>query len=125
MKTCKLFLISLLAISVLSACSKDDDDCDNLSTNIVGTWQFEFDGSQVEFKSDGTLEDPNETLLSADFGAGALTEKTYTVEGNTLNVRVTESGGSQFAATTFDVTESSCNEIELSFIGLKFTMQRQ
>ncbi len=117
------FMISL--IFLLFGCSKDEDSCDNLSSNIVGKWEMSFDNSIVEFKSDGTVIDPNESLIGGEANGSDLTDKTYKVDGMQLTIRAEESGGGQFISVELDVTESTCDKITMSFIGIPVTMDRR
>ena len=117
-------MIALVGLVAMISCSKDKD-CDNLSTNIVGKWELGFDNSIVEFKSDGTLVDQNDGLIGGEFNGSILSMKTYTVEGSDLKIRAEEANGGQFLSTSFEVTESTCDEITFSFLGIPVKMTRQ
>ncbi len=106
------------------SCNKDED-CDNLSTNIIGSWELAFDNSIVEFKSDGSLIDQNDGLIGGEFNGSVLSKKTYSIEADEIKVRAEEEGGGQFLSTSFMVTESTCDEITITFLGIPVKMTRQ
>ncbi len=114
----------LVAGLLLVACNKDED-CDNLESNIIGVWELSFDDSVVEFKSDGTFVDGSDSLLGGEINGSQLTQKTYAIEGMDLKLRAEEAGGGQFLSSTFSVTESSCDEITISLIGIPVKLKRK
>ena len=125
MKYFAVFVLSSLLIFTTS-CNKDNDmNCDVLSENIVGVWEMSFDGSIVEFRSDGTFIDDNESLIGGEVNGTSLSEKTYSIEGMELNLRVEDPGSGQFLSTSLDVSDSECDKITLSFLGIPVTMNRQ
>ncbi len=120
----KISSIALVAgVVLLCACSKDED-CSNLSTNIIGTWELSFDEVLVEFKSDGRLVDTNDAIIGGQVNGTSLSEKTYSVDDETITVRAESVEGNQFVETSFDVTESNCNEISIAFLGFPAKLKR-
>lgn len=121
-----LVLASLLAFT--TSCDKDDDvDCNNLSETIVGEWTVTalgLDLGDVEFKSDGTLIDPDGVLIEGEVGGVVFDEKSYTVDGNESFTAKAENGGNS-AEVEYTVTSLECNEINLSVLGIAATMNRR
>ena len=124
------FLISFLCASLLVlsvACNKNvGDPCvaGNLEKTIVGNWTINFDGSNegdVEFKSDGTLIDPDDVLLGF---TDVQDQKSYVVDSNTeFTVTAIDNGSSLEVA--YDVTSFTCDEIILDFFGFEVKMNRK
>jgi len=116
----------LLAVSI--ACNKDDDDpCTDLGDTIVGSWSVSAlgtDAGDVEFKSDGTLIDPDEILIGGEDGNGnVLDEKSYEVTSDT-SFTCTAAKGSTSISFDYDVISFTCDEIKLDVLGIVATMNR-
>jgi len=122
-----LILASLLAIS--TACNKDEDDpCTDLGDTIVGSWSVTalgMDLGDVEFKSDGTLIDPDEALIGGEVGGVILDEKSYEVHADS-SFTCTAAKGSNSVEIEYDVTSFSCDEIKIFVPGFNIsgTMSR-
>ena len=125
----KLMLLCASAILFLTACGKDKENCpsDDLGSVIVGLWDVNALGQavgQVEFKADGTLIDQNDVLIGGEVNGTTLDEKTYTVPSNqTLKAKAAK--GSQFTEVEFDVSNFSCDEVQLTVLGLSATLTRR
>lgn len=120
-----LLLASLLAVSI--ACNKDEDDpCTDLGDTIVGSWSVNalgMDVGDVEFKSDGTLIDPDGVLVEGEVGGVILDEKSYVVHADTSFTCIA-SKGSNSLSFDYDVISFSCDEIKMDVIGIVATMSR-
>jgi hypothetical protein len=121
------FLLLAFILSVTVACDKDDDaPCTDLGDTIVGSWSvtaLSMDLGDVEFKSDGTLIDPDDVLIGGEVGGVVLDEKSYTVNGNTsFNTKAEKDGNS--TEVEYDVTSIKCDEINISILGIAATMKR-
>ncbi len=120
-----LLLAFLLAVSV--ACNKDDDaPCTDLADTIVGSWSviaLGIDMGDVEFKSDGTLIDPDGALIDAVAGGVVLDEKSYNVNGNVAFTATAEKGDNS-VELEYDVISIECDEIDISMFGFAATMKR-
>ena len=120
-----LLLAFLLAVTV--ACNKDDDaPCTDLGDTLIGSWSVTaigLDLGDVEFKSDGTLIDPDDVLIGGEVGGVVLDEKSYTVNGNTsFNTKAEK--GSNSTEVEYQVSSISCDEISISILGIGATMKR-
>jgi hypothetical protein len=116
---------TLLVLSV--ACNKQvAEPCDtgNLEAIIVGKWTINFGGSSagdVEFKSDGTLIDPDDVLLGF---TDIQDQKSYVVDSNTEFTATAIDNGSSLEVA-YDVTSFTCDEIILDFFGFEVKMNRK
>ena len=85
-------LAFLLAVTV--ACNKDDDaPCTDLGDTLIGSWSVTaigLDLGDVEFKSDGTLIDPDDVLIGGEVNGIVLDEKSYTVTVSYTHLRAHE-----------------------------------
>lgn len=121
-----LIFASLLLVSV--ACNKDEDEpCTSLSSTIVGSWSITalgMDLGDVEFKSDGTLIDPDEALIGGEVGGIVLDEKSYVVNSNS-SFTATAEKGSNSVEFEYEVTAFTCDEITLDVLGIVAKMNRK
>ena len=120
-----LLLAFLLAVTV--ACNKDDDaPCTDLGDTLIGSWSVTaigLDLGDVEFKTDGTLIDPDDVLIGGEVGGVVLDEKSYTVNGNTsFNTKAEK--GSNSTEVEYQVSSIKCDEISISILGIGATMKR-
>lgn len=80
-----LLLGLFVCMSVLTSCSKSDDDGGSSSNSIVGTWYTEaYSYEEITYNSDGTCtyrryKSDHTTIRDTDSG-------TYKVEGNKLTI---------------------------------------
>lgn len=126
-----LNLLLLAALLMTSACKKDDDDdpcvATDLSETIVGKWNvtaLEMNLGDVEFKSDGTLIDPDDVLIGGEVGGVILDEKSYVVTSNE-SFTATAEKGSNSVEFDYDVITFTCDEIKLDVLGVVATMSRK
>ncbi len=115
----KIFTLLLLLATLMvfiSACSKDDDEPDDIKAQMIGTW----DATSVKFSDSDWVDITNypSMALSITFnkdgsysGRGALGNGsgTYTVSGRTIKTYV---GGELYA--TYYVKSISGNNAELT-----------
>lgn len=114
------FAVSLL---FLMSCKKDCE-APALSENIIGKWEVVLSGDQAEFKSDGTLIDPDDAIIGGEINGVVLDQKSFMVlPGDSLFVEA-KSGSSKIDAT-FPVTKNECDEITLEFLGIGVGMTRK
>lgn len=128
MKIVKLVLL-LVAISVMSCSKEEVATCtvSSLKEAIVGKWSVKALGQdigQVEFKADGTLVDPDDVLISGSVNGISLTEKTYSLDGNT-KLKVKAAQGSNYLSSDLDINNFNCNELQASMIGIPATFTRK
>ena len=120
-----LLLAFLLAATV--ACNKDDDaPCTDLGDTLIGSWSVTaigLDLGDVEFKSDGTLIDPDDVLIGGEVNGIVLDEKSYTVNGNT-SFNTKGEKGSNSTEVEYQVSSIKCDEISISILGIGATMKR-
>jgi len=118
-------LAFLLAATV--ACNKDDDaPCTDLGDTLIGSWSVTaigLDLGDVEFKSDGTLIDPDDVLIGGEVNGIVLDEKSYTVNGNT-SFNTKGEKGSNSTEVEYQVSSIKCDEISISILGIGATMKR-
>lgn len=109
-------------LSIFS-CGSEDCTVPTLAENIIGSWEVALNKSTVEFKTDGTLIDPTEILISGEINGTILDEKSYEVEdASTLTVRASK--GSQFVEVSYQVIKNECNEITLEVLGFATDLRR-
>lgn len=116
-KVFSLLLLLIATVSFLPSCSNDDDEPENIKSQMIGTW----DATAVRFSSDSDWTDITKypsMALSITFnkdgsysGRGALGNGsgTYTVSGKTIKTYV---GGELYG--TYYVKTVSGNYAELS-----------
>jgi hypothetical protein len=116
-----LFLSLIAALLILLSCTKEDTGCEpgHLQTNIVGTWKvsvLDIPAGKIEFQANGDLmADPN-ILTNAYFGSDTLGQKSYVVNSDSsLTVTATNNGVVQ--TTELDVTDYTCDEINVETSG--------
>jgi hypothetical protein len=122
-----LFFIAFIALVTLSCNKKEDCTPGELSSVIVGKWDLTALGTNagsVEFKSDGTLVDPDDVLIGGESGGVILDQKSYQVLSNTL-VSVRAENGGQFVEAEFHVTSYTCDEIKIDVIGIEGIFSRK
>lgn len=109
----KFLTIGLLIIGLFSSCGGDECTADTLENAIVGKWTLLSGGQEfgeVEFKSDGTLEDPDNALISAEVNGVSLDDKSYTVSGNE-SITLRAEAGSSFQTGDIRVSSFDCDVI--------------
>ena len=120
-----LVVASLLAVTI--ACDKDEDDpCTDLGDTLVGSWSVTAlgqDVGDVEFKSDGTLIDPDGVLVEGEVGGVILDEKSYEVHADTSFTAIA-SKGSNSLSFDYDVISFSCDQVTMDVLGIVATMSR-
>lgn len=116
-KVFSLLLLLIATISFLPSCSSDDDEADNIKSQMIGTW----DATAVRFSGDSDWTDITKypsLALSITFnkdgsysGSGALGNGsgTYTVSGKTIKTFI---GGELYG--TYYVNTVSGNYAELT-----------
>lgn len=106
-------------------CGDDEEDCvaPALSQNIIGFWNTA--GEEVEFKADGTLLDPGHGLLDVKIFDVQLTEKTYSINADTLTIRGESPDGQYASWDDHTLVKNECNLIQLDFQGFPTLMSRQ
>lgn len=121
MKNLLYFFIGL-GILATSACN-DDDDCvpGFLEDVIVGEWSVSSNGTHdgnVEFLSDGTYLDPNEALVFNPNNDDMV----YFVDSDTqIRIRVQLITPADYI---IQIQDYGCDEINLSAVGLDYTLTR-
>ena len=124
-----LYYFLALTLIIATSCEKDEDECENLDTAIVGSWEvtvFPIAQGDVEFKANGDLIDINNTFLAAQQGGFALDKRTYTIESDsTFSIRA-ESTVSPQEFVEYDVLVRSfnCDDMSITILGLNGTMER-
>jgi hypothetical protein len=118
-----IYLLPVLGLVVFTTSCDEDDDCmaPAISENIVGSWEVSNSGDIVEFKADGTLDDPNDAIV----GASGLPNKTYVATETELEVTASNDSGSNTFGTTFTVEDNQCDKITISFLGASVDLIRQ
>lgn len=124
------FLFSLLFFATSCDKSSDDVSCTApaLQQNIVGTWKADYEptAAAFEFKSNGTLDDPDDAILGGDINGDKLTVKTYqTIGEDSLYVKAASPTTTNFIDATFPVKENECDEITFEFFGVEGSITRQ
>ncbi len=116
---CSFLLLCLSFIAV--SCGDDEEDCDNLATVMVGTWESANLGTgDFTFQADGSFVD-NTNLLLPD----SITNKTWATTGN---ASVAFSGTTPSGATTtaaLDVESFDCDNIVLEQSGNLFNLSKK
>lgn len=127
--TLAAFLFSLLFFA--TSCQKNDDvscTAPALQQNIVGTWKADYEptATAFEFKSDGTLDDPDDAILGGEVNGDKFTVKTYQAIGeDSLYVKAASPTTTNFVETTLPVKENECNKITFEFFGIDGSITRQ
>ncbi|MEZ4884976.1 MAG: hypothetical protein R3E32_09655 [Chitinophagales bacterium] len=116
----------LVVILTFSACSKDDEcEVPALSENIIGTWNPQLSGGEVEFRADGTYIDEDDSLFGFEVNGVVFDDKSYSLDGNTLTLTASPSGGGGSSSVDFEITENNCDEIKLEILGFTETLKRK
>ena len=122
MSTKHLFLTLFSILILASACNKDEE-CTVLADTIVGTWTSVISTSDIEFQSNGTLIDPEDSIIGGELNGTVLDEKSWSVSNDSLHVRA--ESGAQFLSASFDVPSFDCDVVTLEFVGIEFTLNRK
>ncbi|MEO6132777.1 MAG: hypothetical protein ABIQ02_13090 [Saprospiraceae bacterium] len=126
----KLFITSLLCITLLLtiSCKKDECTPGNLDTNIIGSWNVTSvagDLGTVEFHANGTLVDSNNALIAAESMGQLLSEKTFMVPSNTtVHIHASNTSGTTSINNDYSVTSYTCNQIFVSLQGFNVILTR-
>ena len=125
----KTLLIICFAAFVLASCKKDDDCIPGfLDTVIVGEWRVSSFGStdgDVVFHANGTFEDDDESLVYNTFGDEPFSTLTYFVDSDTqirIHGDLNTTNDLEFIVP---VDDYSCDEINLSVLGVDYTLKRK
>ncbi len=119
----KFALVLICAALSLTSCKKDCE-APALAENILGSWTVSWETNSVEFKSNGTLIDPNDALIGGEINGTVLDEKTYSVIGSdSLYLRA--ENGAQFIETTLPISGNECDVITVSILGISGTLNRE
>lgn len=118
------FLLLVLTMLLFSACGRDCE-APELSENIISTWELQLAGGEVEFQTDGTLIDPDDSLFGAEVNGTVFSDKTYTLDETTLTVTASAPGGGGSSSADFEVTQNECDEIKIDVLGFTETMKRK
>ena len=119
-----LFLLAAFTLVGLSSCSKDDDcTAPAISENIIGFWNPVLGGGEVEFKTDGTYVDDDESLFGIEVNGVVYDQRTYAITGDTLTLTVADPNGGGESSTEFEVVQNECDELkfEIDVFGTLFT----
>lgn len=122
-----LTLALLLSVLFISSCDTDTaTTCTppSVVSNIIGSWNTP-DGSSVEFQSNGTLLDPNSSIIGGYIGSDTLSEKSYTITTDSLFVVAASATTTNSINSGFPITENKCDEITLSMVGLSYKLSRK
>lgn len=126
-------IISLFFLLGLIACKKETEPptpsctATSLKEIIVGTWTIkalEQNIGQVEFKADGTLIDPDGSLIGGSVNGVDLNTKTYSIDSNN-NLKVKAANGAIFMSTNYAITSFSCNEFKGELLGIAVVFTRK
>lgn len=111
-----------IGLSALPGCKDDEpgvtEECvaPELAINIIGEWNK--DDDIVEFKSDGSISDPQGHIIDPEIIGATLPEKTYEVTSDsTLNITSSSTDLTQSSTQEVTVPQSECNLLRLSFQG--------
>jgi len=85
-----LFLLLSISTSCGEKCTAPD-----LEENIIGTWRMTITGNMIEFRTDGTLIDPDAALIGGEIGGVVVDQKSFEVLGADL-IRVRAELGTEF-----------------------------
>jgi len=125
-----IFLL-LVGLIGLSSCSKSSDDnsciAPALSENIIGSWTTDYDpDSRAEFKTDGTLIDPNDIIFAGNINGLVLDLKTYSVTNQTVSIMATSSIDNSIGSlgAEFVISSNECAEIKFPVLGITVTLTR-
>jgi len=125
----KLSLLFLSMLFIFASCGKDDVDdigcdLDSIEKTIVGTWVYPLTNETVEFKTDGTLVDPQNSTIGGTVSESEPTLKTWEVNSNG-DIVVKSITGSTSIDATIIINEFTCDEIMTTHFGFPRTMERQ
>ncbi len=124
--------LALLMVAVAlftTACATQDQECTPpaVEQNIIGTWTVTGGTAAVEFKANGTFDDPNDDIIGGFINSDTLDVKTYSVANDTLYTTASSSDTSSSNALNakFPIDKNECDKITLSIIGIPFILTRQ
>ncbi|MFT5764643.1 MAG: hypothetical protein ACI8X3_002074 [Saprospiraceae bacterium] len=118
----KLFLVISISISGLSACKKDNCTAPDISENIIGVWEVDSSGDEVEFKADGTFIDENDAIV----GTGTMSTNTYSITGDELEIIAVDASGTFTVTLGFSILKNECDEIKIiGGAGISPTLKRE
>lgn len=113
----------ILALWLLPSCKKDDCTPPPFGSNIVGTWRVDGGSSMVEFKSDGTLLDPSDALITSEANGMTLDQKKWSLlPGDYLLLRA--ENGMTYVSSEFTVAENDCDHIGLEVFFVTVDLDR-
>jgi len=122
MNLMKLLFLAF-TLCMLSSCG-DDEECLVLADTIIGTWSSSLLGDgNFEFRADGTLDDPNDLVISGELNGISLDNKTWSLDGNTLTT--TASGPAGSLGGDLEIVEFSCDEMTGRQFGINIIFKRQ
>jgi hypothetical protein len=126
MKTLKSTLLIIGAAVAMLASSCDNCVAPALSENIIGSWTEKTSDSQVEFRADGTLDDPDDLLVGGEINGVALTLKSYTVDDASMMLTLTAYAPDSISSISSEVeiTSNECDELEFSVLFIPVTLDR-
>jgi len=124
-----LYYFLALTLIIATSCDKDDDECENLDTAIIGSWEvtvFPFAQGDVEFKANHDLIDADNTFLEAQIGGTTLDKKTWAIENDsTFSVRAESSVMPQlFVEYDITVRSFTCDQMDITVLTVNGTMER-
>jgi hypothetical protein len=127
------FLLSTLFFGLLvfaTSCDTTTDPCvpPALQQNIVGTWKADYEptATAFEFKTDGTLTDPDDAVLGGEINGDKLTVKTYrTIGEDSLYVRAASPTTTNAIDATFPVVSNECDKITIEIFTVQGSFTRQ
>lgn len=128
--TLATFLFSLLFFATSCDKSSDDVSCTApaLQQNIVGTWKADYEptAAAFEFRSNGTLNDPDDAIIGGSVNGDVFTVKTYqTIGEDSLYVKAASATTTNFVDVTLPVKKNECDEITFEFFGVDGSITRQ
>jgi len=116
----KLLSILLVASSLFIISCGGDDDCDNLSETVVGSWSIDqLEDGTVTMNSDGGLVDNDNVIFDASLDN---TTKTWDLSVDTLNLNADNGTVTEF--TQFIISSFTCDQMIGVNNGNNFTFSR-
>lgn len=127
MKNFKMGFIMAIAVTTLliTSCKKDDCVAPDVAENIIGTWKVQFSSSVVEFKTDGTLEDPDDALIGGEINGEALDQKTYVATNDSLFLVAASANTSSSVDVALPIEGNECDKITLELLGINVALNRE
>lgn len=112
MKQTLLLFMMVLCAGFITSCG-GDEDCETTDINqiILGNWTFE--GDDLTFNADGSIDDPN-NVFEGEINGIVLDQDSYTLEGDTvLIIRTFSIDPPAALSLDYTILEYDCNEILL------------